>query len=49
MDTVATARNLAVIIWNMIVKHPYNPPTQYLLFRSEKKNGINQKDEKANQ
>jgi transposase len=33
----ATARKLAIIIWNMIVKKiPYQPPTQYL-FIDEKR------------
>lgn len=32
----ATARKLAVIIWNMVVKHgPYHNPEEYLLQRSE--------------
>lgn len=34
----ATARKLAVIIWNMIVKHvPYNPPSQYLFLDQKRK------------
>ena len=34
----ATARKLAVIIWNMIVKHvPYNPPSQYLFMDQKRK------------
>jgi transposase len=34
----ATARKLAVIIWNMLVKHvPYNPPTQYLFMDQKRK------------
>lgn len=34
----ATARKLAVIIWNMIVKHqPYSPPTQYLFLDQKRK------------
>ncbi len=33
----ATARKLAVIIWNMLVKgEPYKPPTEYL-FRDQKR------------
>lgn len=34
----ATARKLAVIIWNMVVKHiPYAPPTQYLFVDQKRK------------
>ncbi len=34
----ATARKLAVIIWNMVVKHqPYSPPTQYLFLDQKRK------------
>jgi transposase len=34
----ATARKLAVIIWNMIVNHiPYNPPSQYLFMDQKRK------------
>lgn len=34
----ATARKLAVIIWNMVVKHlPYNPPTEYIFVAQKKK------------
>jgi transposase len=34
----ATARKLAVIIWNMIVRHqPYNPPSQYLFLDQKRK------------
>jgi len=34
----ATARKLAVILWNMVVKQiPYQPPTEYL-FLDEKEN-----------
>ena len=34
----ATARKLAVIIWNMIVKRtPYNPPTEYLFLDEKRK------------
>ncbi len=34
----ATARKLAVIIWNMLVKHqPYNPPNQYLFLDQKRK------------
>jgi transposase len=39
----ATARKLAVIIWNMIVKNiPYNPPTQYLFLDQKRKMKIKQ-------
>ena len=35
---VATARKLAVIIWNMLVKGvPYNPPTEYLFLDQKRK------------
>jgi transposase len=34
----ATARKLAVIIWNMVVKHvPYNPPSPYLFLDQKRK------------
>jgi transposase len=34
----ATARKLAVIIWNMLVKHQsYNPPSQYLFLDQKRK------------
>ena len=34
----ATARKLAVIIWNMIVKRvPYQPPTEYLFLSQKRK------------
>jgi transposase len=37
----ATARKLAVIIWNMVVKQvPYQPPTQYLFLDEKRKLGI---------
>jgi len=37
----ATARKLAVIIWNMVVKHvPYKPPTEYLFLDEKRKLGI---------
>jgi transposase len=37
----ATARKLAIIIWNMIVKKvPYQPPTQYLFFDEKRKLGL---------
>lgn len=37
----ATARKLAVIIWNMVVKNiPYNPPTPYLFLDEKRKLGI---------
>jgi hypothetical protein len=37
----ATARKLAVIIWNMLVKGvPYKPPTQYLCLDEKRKLGI---------
>ena len=37
----ATARKLAVIIWNMIVKNmPYNPPTDYLFLDEKRKLGL---------
>ena len=37
----ATARKLAVIIWNMLVKDiPYNPPTQYLFLDEKRKLGL---------
>jgi transposase len=33
-----TARKLAVILWNMVVKKiPYNPPTQYLFLDQKRK------------
>jgi hypothetical protein len=37
----ATARKLAVIIWNMVVKKiPYTPPTQYLYLDEKRKLGL---------
>ena len=43
----ATARKLAVIIWNMIVrKQPYNPPTQYLFLDQKRKMGLIKKIKK---
>ncbi|MCD4735753.1 MAG: hypothetical protein K8R53_06890 [Bacteroidales bacterium] len=37
----ATARKLAVIIWNILVKGiPYNPPTQYLFLDEKRKLGL---------
>lgn len=37
----ATARKLAVIIWNMLVKGvPYNPPTEYLYLDEKRRLGI---------
>ena len=37
----ATARKLAVIIWNMVVKQiPYKPPTEYLFLDEKRKLGI---------
>jgi transposase len=37
----ATARKLAVILWNMIVrKIPYQPPTQYLFLDEKRKLGL---------
>ena len=43
----ATARKLAVIIWNMIVKRqPYNPPTQYLFLDQKRKMGLIKKMKK---
>lgn len=43
----ATARKLAVIIWNMIVKRqPYNPPTQYLFLDQKRKMGLIKKIKK---
>jgi transposase len=37
----ATARKLAVIIWNMVVKKiPYTPPTQYLFLDEKRKLGL---------
>ena len=37
----ATARKLAVIIWNMLVKKiPYQPPTQYLFLDEKRKLGM---------
>jgi transposase len=37
----ATARKLAVIIWNMLVKGvPYNPPTQYMFLDEKRKLGL---------
>ena len=43
----ATARKLAVIIWNMIVKkQPYLPPTQYLFLDQKRKMGLIKKMKK---
>ena len=43
----ATARKLAVIIWNMIVKkQPNNPPTQYLFLDQKRKMGLIKKMKK---
>ncbi len=43
----ATARKLAVIIWNMIVKkQPYNPPDQYLFLDQKRKMGLIKKMKK---
>jgi transposase len=43
----ATARKLAVIIWNMIVKkQPYNPPSQYLFLDQKRKMGLIKKIKK---
>ena len=43
----ATARKLAVIIWNMIVKkQPYSPPTQYLFLDQKRKMGLIKKMKK---
>ncbi len=43
----ATARKLAVIIWNMIVKkQPYNPPAQYLFLDQKRKMGLIKKMKK---
>lgn len=43
----ATARKLAVIIWNMIVKRqPYHPPTQYLFLDQKRKMGLIKKMKK---
>lgn len=37
----ATARKLAVIIWNMLVKgEPYNPPTQYMFLDEKRRLGL---------
>lgn len=37
----ATARKLAIIIWNMVVnKMPYKPPTEYLFLDEKRKLGI---------
>lgn len=37
----ATARKLAVIIWNMITKRiPYHPPSQYLFLDQKRKIGL---------
>jgi len=37
----ATARKLAVIIWNMLAKDmPYSPPTQYLFLDEKRKLGL---------
>ncbi len=43
----ATARKLAVIIWNMITKkQPYKPPTQYLFLDQKRKMGLIKKMKK---
>ena len=43
----ATARKLAVIIWNMIVKkQPYNPPSEYLFLDQKRKMGLVKKIKK---
>jgi len=43
----ATARKLAVIIWNMIVKkQPYQPPIQYLFLDQKRKMGLIKKIKK---
>jgi transposase len=43
----ATARKLAVIIWNMVVKkQPYKPPTQYLFLDQKRKMGLIKKMKK---
>lgn len=37
----ATARKLAVILWNMLVKkQPYQPPTEYLFLDQKRKLGL---------
>jgi transposase len=37
----STARKLAVIIYNMVVKkQPYNPPTEYLFLDQRRKMGL---------
>ncbi|MCO5253840.1 MAG: hypothetical protein M9892_05680 [Bacteroidetes bacterium] len=37
----ATARKLAVILWNMVVKNmPYKPPTDYLFLDEKRKLGL---------
>ena len=37
----ATARKLAIIIWNMIIKHlPYRPPTEYLFLDQKRKAAV---------
>tara|TARA_R110001583_G_scaffold191048_1_gene355850 strand:+ start:1639 stop:2010 length:372 start_codon:yes stop_codon:yes gene_type:complete len=37
----ATARKLAVIIWNMVTKkQPYQPPTEYLFLDQKRKLGL---------
>jgi len=43
----ATARKLAVIIWNMVVKQmSYNPPTNYLFLDQKRKLGLVKKIQK---
>jgi transposase len=43
----ATARKLAVIIWNMVVKkQPYSPPTQYQFLDQKRKLGLIKKMKK---
>ena len=37
----ATARKLAIIIWNMIIKHvPYKPPTDYIFLDQKRKAAV---------
>jgi uncharacterized protein YcaQ len=37
----ATARKLAIIIWNMLVKgQNYNPPTQYMFLDEKRRQGL---------
>jgi len=45
----ATARELAVIIWNIVVKGiPYINPEKLFVFRPEKKTGMGKEDKEAN-